>query len=197
MPKETLPPSLDVNEILSREFEYAAQTAFQANEDRVRIFNYYIATAGTLVAALAVADFSQMTHVVVLAIVFTVLSIWGMLSFLELLKLRLAWRDSVRAMCQIKEYYLSVSEDDLARAFRWRMTTIPPADKKWSIAFLKGLTLVLLDAIAFGSAMFFWGWALAGVLMFVPAIVGAVVFFALHLALWKRILRPRSSQDGD
>lgn len=31
-------PALDPNEILAREFDYAAQTAMQVNEDRVRVF---------------------------------------------------------------------------------------------------------------------------------------------------------------
>jgi len=44
--------SLDVNEILVTEFEYIAATAFQANEDRARVSNYYLMTAGAAVAAI-------------------------------------------------------------------------------------------------------------------------------------------------
>ena len=36
---------LDVNEILIAEFNYIANTAFQANEDRARVSNYYLMTA--------------------------------------------------------------------------------------------------------------------------------------------------------
>ena len=44
--------SLDVNEILVAEFEYIAATAFQANEDRARVSNYYLMSAGAAVAAI-------------------------------------------------------------------------------------------------------------------------------------------------
>ncbi len=53
---------LDPNEILSREFEYAAQTALQAYEDRARVFNYYLATAGTLIAGVVLLDLNNSTH---------------------------------------------------------------------------------------------------------------------------------------
>jgi len=43
---------LDVNEIVVAEFEYIATTAFQANEDRARVSNYYLMTAGAAVAAI-------------------------------------------------------------------------------------------------------------------------------------------------
>jgi len=43
---------LDVNEILVGEFEYIAKTAFQANEDRAWVSNYYLMTAGAAVAAI-------------------------------------------------------------------------------------------------------------------------------------------------
>ena len=46
------PGPLDVNEILVAEFEYIAKTAFQANEDRARVSNYYLMTAGAAVAAI-------------------------------------------------------------------------------------------------------------------------------------------------
>ena len=36
---------LDVNDILIAEFNYIASTAFQANEDRARVSNYYLMTA--------------------------------------------------------------------------------------------------------------------------------------------------------
>ncbi|RME90532.1 MAG: hypothetical protein D6770_02285 [Anaerolineae bacterium] len=188
MPESTHRPALDIGEILSREFEYAAQTAFQANEDRVRVFNYYIATAGTLLATLAVADFANRSHRIAVAIAFTLLSVWGFLSLLELIKLRVAWRDSVRAMCQIKEYYLRANPD-LEEAFRWRTATIPAAGKKWSIAFLKGLTLSLFNATSVGCAVFFWGWVANGEAPLVLSLVGAAVFFLFQIVLWDRVLR--------
>jgi hypothetical protein len=48
-PKQGL---IDPNAILSNEFCYIAQTAFQANEDRAHVAQYYLVTAGTLLAAL-------------------------------------------------------------------------------------------------------------------------------------------------
>ena len=43
--------SLDATAVLTAEFEYVAQSAFQANEDRARVTNFYIVSVGSLVAA--------------------------------------------------------------------------------------------------------------------------------------------------
>ena len=47
---EPLPVEFD--ELLAAEFDYIAQTAIQANEDRARVSSFYLIAVGSLVAAL-------------------------------------------------------------------------------------------------------------------------------------------------
>jgi hypothetical protein len=182
---------LDPNEILSREFEYAAQTAFQANEDRIRVFNYYLATAGTLIAAVALADLTKRTDLMAgFSLLFGGLAILGVVSFLKLAKLRLAWTDSVRAMCQIKEYYIQMCDEvQLERAFRWKMETIPPVGKKWTVALLMALSIGLLSSASAGGAVFLWGLAATGRSWIVQSVLMGLLSLAGQLVIWGRLCR--------
>jgi hypothetical protein len=182
---------LDPNEILSREFEYAAQTAFQAHEDRVRVFNYYLATAGTLVATVVVVDLTNSTNLLaVFSLLFAGLALLGFGSFLQLIKLRLAWTDSVRAMCQIKEYYIRMCDElELTGAFRWKMETIPSVGKKWTVAFLMGLTTALLSSACACGAVLLWGLAATGSPWSIQGALAGLSSLAAQLAVWLRLCR--------
>ncbi|MEO5887697.1 MAG: hypothetical protein ABIQ77_08545, partial [Anaerolineales bacterium] len=46
------PPPLDFDELLAAEYDYIAQTASQAHEDRARVSSFYLIAVGSLVAAL-------------------------------------------------------------------------------------------------------------------------------------------------
>jgi len=97
--------ALDADNLLSSEYEYIAQSAFQANEDRARVSTYYVVTFGTLVAALfslqidndALGNLHR-----ALVVVFLTLSLFGLSTLLQLVRLRQAWIESVRALNQIK-----------------------------------------------------------------------------------------------
>lgn len=181
---------LDPNEILSREFEYAAQTAFQANEDRVKVFNYYLATAGTMIAAAVLADLTNKVHLTVFGLAACGLAILGVVSMLKLVKLRLAWADSVRAMCQIKEYYIKMFDEiQLENAFRWKMETIPPTGKKWTVAFLMSLTIGALSSVAAGGAVLFWGLAATGNLWIIQSALLGFSSFVGQIAAWYYVCR--------
>ena len=168
-------PGLDPGDILIAEFEYAAQTTQQANDDRVSVVNYYFAAMGTLLATVVLLDLQNATHLAVFGAITFGLAVLGIMSLLKLAKLRLAWNDSARAMCRIKEYYIREFPDrDLAPAFRWRMETIPAAGKKWSLAFLMAMTTALLSSASSGGALFLWGlalghwWAVQGIILSEP-----------------------------
>ena len=145
---------LDPNAILVAEFEYIASTAFQANEDRARVSNYYLMTAGAAVAAILGAKFEGEMQPVGywgFAVVFGGLAIIGLLTVLQLARLRSAWRSSAQAMNQIKDYYRERCPDaQLEKAFAWTSDTLPPSEKRNSVAFLLVLSVVLVDA---GAAM--------------------------------------------
>ncbi len=46
------PLKLDPARLLEKEFEYIAQTAFQANEDRARLVSLYLVTVASLLGAI-------------------------------------------------------------------------------------------------------------------------------------------------
>jgi hypothetical protein len=150
------PPAL-ANDIIAAEHGYIAQTAFQANEDRARASQYFFVTFGTLIAALLSVRLpgvnpGQLYWTFV--IIFVLLSGLGLITILELVRLRQAWLESVRAMNQIKEQLIA-RDPVLAAYFLWRMDTIPPAFKLRSFGFLQAVSVALLSGLSLGAAVAF------------------------------------------
>jgi uncharacterized membrane protein (DUF485 family) len=189
-PKEQLDP----NGILVAEFNYIAQTAFQAHEDRARVWQYYLATVGTFVVALFSMKEIPPAWVnpgrVAFGVAFAVLAMVGYLTLQQLIRLRSAWMESARAMNQIKDFY--ADHLDIAPAFRWRMVTLPKAGKRDSLAFLLALTVMVVDTFALVLALSFFGLAInearglwVGIGVGVAAAVLAVIW---QLRLYQRKL---------
>ena len=170
----TLPPDSELaRSIVAAEFNYIAQTAFQANEDRARAWQYFFVTFATLIAALLstqVETAAQQQLYITFALIFALLSVLGLITIIQLVRLRQAWLESVRAMNQIKERLIA-DDPSLADYFRWRNATIPPAFKWRSFGFLQALSVALLSGLAIGAAVSFgalasgavvvpWGWSL-------------------------------------
>lgn len=155
-PQPPNPPSL-ANDIIAAEHGYIAQTAFQANEDRARASQYFFVTFGTLIAALLSVQVpgvnpSQLYFTFV--VIFVLLSGLGLITILELVRLRQAWLESVRAMNQIKEQLIA-RDAALADYFRWRMDTVPSAFKLHSFGFLQAVSVALLSGLSLGAAVAF------------------------------------------
>ena len=152
---------LDPNEILVAEFNYIASTAFQANEDRARVSNYYLMTAGAAVAAILGIKLEEAMPTVVywgFAAVFGALAIIGLLTVLQLARLRSAWMASAKAMNEIKDYYMERCPDaQLEEAFTWTSESLPSPSKRGSVAFLLALSVVLVDAGAAMASVAFLG----------------------------------------
>lgn len=149
------PLKLDPAALIEKEFDYIAQTAFQANEDRARLVSLYLVTAASLLGAILGAGLVPPAAWVYRAFagLFLLLTIFGVLSLLELVRLRQAWLDSARAMNAIKEHYIRCYPE-LAQVFLWRMKTLPRGDKPWSIGFLHALQISLLGAVTSAAAAF-------------------------------------------
>lgn len=191
-PAET--SSLDPNDILTAEFEYIAQTAFQANEDRARVTNFYLVTLVGFIAALLGI---QMDNLMVpqvywaFAALFVVLFLASILTLLQLIRLREAWFESIKAMNAIKAYYQAhLPALDLDAAFRWKAATIPAPFKPWSVGFLLALQVAVLGGASAGAAVVFfgltqgawaWGWA----------VVVTLAAAAGQMVLYRALLRPR------
>jgi hypothetical protein len=182
---------LDLNVILNAEFQYIAQTAFQANEDRARVSNYYFVTTVAAVAAIVGSKIEgAFTSGVYLgfSVLFAVLSVVGLITVLQLARLRTAWTESVKAMNFIKQYYVDNIHDlNTEQAFAWTMNSIPPINKRKSIAFLLAVSIMIVDAVTFTTSSVYLGLALgARPLNYDWLIIGVIAgsFFFLVQFLW-------------
>lgn len=204
----TDPPSkgqarLDASDLLIAEFNYIAESAFQANEDRARVSQFFFVTFGTFIAAIfstQLTNISLETIYTAFAIAFCVVTFLGGLTLLQLARLRSAWFECARAMNQIKERAFQ-EQPDLAAYFRWTSKTLPVVFKPNSVGFYLALMVATLGGLTMGSAITFyalaqgaadvpWGGAISGGLV----ALAALVFFFYWLPL---NLPGRQSQPGE
>lgn len=187
-------PSADLNPdaILTAEFEYIAGTAAQATEDRARLTSFFLVAVGSLVAAVLSAQVETLQILSVylaFAAFFFILALDGLLTILQLVRLRQAWCESVAAMNVIKEYYIRrMPAHKLTEAFLWRTSTIPARYKAGSISHLLAVQVALISAGMLGAATAFGGLAL-GQNWAIPAVMAAVAAFVALLALYRQQLK--------
>lgn len=179
-------PRLNPEDLLKAEYEYIANSAFQANEDRARVSSFYFISVGSLVAAILGTQFAAdnlKSVAIPFALLFAVMTGLGALTLAQLARLRAAWHESAQAMNQLKDFYLR-HHPEIEPAFKWRGGTIPPTDKPGSIANLIALEVRLLGGLTCGAAAYFlllafgalhwWGWALV-----------AAALLAAYILLWR------------
>lgn len=186
------PLTLNADNLLTAEFEYIAQSAFQANEDRARVSTYYVVTFGTLVGAffsLQVDNAALDNLYRALVIAFLTLTLFGVSTLLQLVGLRKAWTESVRALNQIKDYYVDQFQSaNLDSALLWRTDTIPKMYKPWSMAFLLALQVALLGGVSLGAAVYFLG-LIAGKTIWIWAIIVGLTYMLVQIWLYRHKLR--------
>ncbi len=189
---EKIKPDLKPDPILTAEFSYIVQSAFQANEDRARVTSFYLVSVGSFLAAILGTQLLSDPKPVVywsFGALFLFLAVLAGLTILQLVRLRRAWYDSILAMNQIKDFYVrNVERLSLADAFRWQTTTIPKMDKPNSLSFYLAIEVGMFGAAAFGAAYFFtllgFGWISWG-----PAILLGAAFLAGELFVYRRLLK--------
>lgn len=181
--------------LLVAEFHYIAQTAFQSHEDRARATSYYLAAVGTLVTGFVSSQFEGLRLPAIcwgFAILFIVLSVVGLLTLLQLARLRAFWFDCIGAMNRIKAFYMETFSGiiDLHRAFEFTKDTEPARFKPWSLSFLLAVQVALLSGMTLGAAVIFaglgyghWWWGHASAL--------AVAYVAAQLLLYRSRVRHR------
>src|SRR5512138_1988293 len=91
---------VELDELLAAEFDYIAQTAIQANEDRARVSSFYLIAVGSLVAAMFGTQFFDpnfftRTVSVMFSGLFVLLTLLGTSTILQLARLRAAWYESM------------------------------------------------------------------------------------------------------
>ena len=190
---KSLPVEFD--ELLAAEFNYIAQTAIQANEDRARVSSFYLIAVGSAVAALLgtqLLDVNSPLRTVNLIFsgLFALLTLLGTSTVMQLARLRSAWYESALAMNQLKDYMIT-QNTSLNQAFRWKTSTLPSIRKKDSISYYQALEVALISGLMLGAAAFFLQRAFLpiGFLHWVLSGVIAIVTIYLQLALYQRALR--------
>lgn len=184
--------TLNIDTILSTEFNYIAQTAFQANEDRARVTSFYLVTVGTFLAAILSTQFITAPNVLILggfSLLFLIISIMGLLTLFQLARLRSAWYESILALNQIKDFYINhIPNYPLSQAFRWATHSTPPKAKLNSISFLLVLEVTLLGALSFGIGTIFLTSALGNLTVWSGLIAGPL-FLVFQLFVYFRYLK--------
>ncbi len=192
IPPEKTKPDLKADPILTAEFSYIVQSAFQANEDRARVTSFYLVSVGSFLAAILGTQLLSDPKPVVswsFGGLFFFLAVLAVMTILQLVRLRRAWYESILAMNQIKDFYTrNATRLNLAEAFRWQTSTIPAMDKPNSLSFYLAIEVGLFGAAAFGAAYFFtllgFGWISWG-----PAILLGIAFLAGELFVYRRLLK--------
>ena len=188
--------SIELDELLAAEFDYIAQTAAQANEDRARVSSFYLIAVGSLVAALfgtQLFDADKFTQTVKLMFsgLFALLTMLGISTIMQLARLRSAWHESMQAMNQIKDFAVS-QNPELAKAFRWKTSTLPSKYKKNSVSYYQAVEVSLIGGLMFGASAFFLYQALiptVGIMHWIAALLAGIFMIYIQIVVYRRSLK--------
>lgn len=194
MPDEKKFPPVELDELLAAEYNYISQTANQANEDRARVSSFYLVAVGSLVAALfgtQLFDAETFTQAVKLMFsgLFILLTLLGTSTVMQLARLRSAWYESMLAMNQIKDFAMN-QNPELAKAFLWKTSTLPPKYKTSSVSYYQAFEVALIGGLMFGAAMFFLQQAFFTITILhwiICLLLGGLAVF-IQLVIYKRSL---------
>ena len=194
--QEDSSPLVELDELLASEYDYIAQTANQANEDRARVSSFYLIAVGSLLAALFGTQFFDpdsftSTISLMFGALFILLTMLGVSTIMQLARLRAAWYESMLAMNQIKDFMIS-QNSELAKAFRWNTVTLPSKYKLHSVSYYQAVEVALISGLMLGAGSFFLQYALFGkVTMYnwPVAILFGILTILIQLQIYKRLLQ--------
>jgi len=164
------------HDILMAEFEFLADAAQQANEDRARVTQYYFMTLGSVVASAfglkeISAEYLRWAYVG-LGLLFLMLTGFGHLTIRQLIGLRLAWLKYSLEMDVIKQYYIDhFPHVQLSSALRLLPAGLPNAYKSGSMANLLAAATCLMSSLALTVGLVALGLALVR-LQKIPILIG-------------------------
>jgi len=188
------PLPLDFDELLAAEYDYIAQTANQANEDRARVSSFYLIAVGSLLAAMFGTQlfdpgFYSRSVNLMFSGLFILLTLLGTSTIMQLARLRAAWYDSAQAMNQLKDFMVGQNES-LAKAFRWTTNTLPPRYKTASVSYYQAVEVALIGGLMFGASTFFLQQAFfsTGLLNWMLSAISGSSIIYLQLYIYKRAL---------
>ena len=182
-------PELTPNEMIQREYDYIANTAFQANEDRSRVTSFYFVSVGSFVAAIVGTQLDAQSKTISFAFfaLFLVLTFMGGLTIAQLARLRAAWHESVEAMNTIKDFYIK-HHPEIKDAFKWRTKQVPLVNKPYSIANLMAVEVALLGSLTTGACTYFL-LSYLGEVNWVGSLIVLASIILGYLAQWTFYLR--------
>ena len=199
---EQLNATLNIENMLLEEFNYASLTAYQSMEDRARVSSLYYLLLGALASGLlAVYQFNHATsHPFVVAL----LILAGILSFTffeKILRLRQAYRESLICMNVVKEFYIQQFQrlmPQIEHAFRWRLKTIPPGERISSVTFAISALIALMGSFSFAGATlvamkpdFITNPGGAGVHVYLISVAIFAIVLLFHIWYYRRALSKR------
>ncbi|HMB25647.1 MAG TPA: hypothetical protein VKP08_22555 [Anaerolineales bacterium] len=189
------PIPVELDELLAAEFDYIAQTAIQANEDRARVSSFYLVAVGSLLAAMfgtQLFDPKFFTRTVDLMFggLFLLLTLLGTSTVMQLARLRMAWYESMMAMNQLKKYMMGENKS-LIKAFRWTMDTLPPKYKRNSVSYYQAFEVALISGLMLGAAAFFVQQAFfsIGLLHWAIAILAGIITVFIQLRVYRQTIK--------
>ena len=191
---ENINPPVELDELLAAEYNYIAQTANQANEDRARVSSFYLIAVGSLLAALFGTqlfnvDSPRPTISIMFGGLFILLTLLGTSTIMQLARLRSAWYESMLAMNQMKDYMIG-QHGELKQAFRWQTSTLPSKYKMNSVSYYQAIEVALIGGLMFGAGIFFLQQAFfrIDILHWVISIIIGSLTVLLQLHVYKRAL---------
>ena len=189
------PMPVEFDELLAAEFDYIAQTAAQATEDRARVSSFYLIAVGSLIAAMFGTQFLELKSLpktvnLMFSGLFLLLTLLGTSTILQLARLRSAWYESMLAMNQLKEYMINENKS-LAKAFRWQNSTLPPKYRTNSVSYFQATEVALISGLMLGTSMFFFlqAFSTTGLLHWGLAVLTGFLTFFLQLNFYKQALK--------
>lgn len=188
-------PSISAEEILTAEFEYIAQTASQANDDRSSVVSFFVIAVGSPLAAFfstGIAKMSDENEFILFTALFFILSVLGTTTILQLARLRGAWYESMLAMNHMKEFLIKNSDSDISGAFRWTINTAPARFKPNSVSFYQALQVSILAGLLFGAFIFFLLHSLGmqrEFLIWLTSTLLGLFFAGAQIFLYRRLLK--------
>jgi hypothetical protein len=199
MPKKPSPLTQESIEVITAEYNYIAQTAAQANEDRARVSSFYLVAVGSLIAALFGAQFFDpekfnTTVKIMFGALFGLLTLLGVSTIIQLARLRAAWHDSMQAMSQIKKFMVE-RDHDLANAFLWKTETIPAKYKRHSISYYQAIEVAAIGGLMCMASVFCFELAIlpakatVNYQHWIIAFTAGVAMVFIQLQIYKRSLK--------
>jgi hypothetical protein len=208
-----LDTTLKIEHMLLEEYNYAATTAYQAMEDRARMFNMYLLVVGILGSAFGaiypLGGGARSFIQPIAAVVLFAAGVAGIAFFLLLIRLRQAFRQSLITMNVIKEFYIREFQQQMpgiVHAFRWRLKGIPAGESRGSATYIVCHMVGFIGALCFAGCAFMTNELLRAdlpqtqisVLGAAQSFLGGAVAFAIALVwavfYYRKALSPKQEQ---